>query len=71
MKVPPLTRGCASQSRDFMTKEGAQALGEIAAAAWRKVGRECPFEVTLTNPGNRTRDLYAPRFPTMVNGVPT
>lgn len=71
MKVPPLTRGTATQRRDWMTKEGAHALGEMTAAAWRKLGHEVPFVVENVTAGQHNREIYAPRFPTMINGVPT
>lgn len=69
MHVPPFKRGAASMTRDYLTQEGAKALGEMTAAAWRKCGHEVTYEIVVVSTRHNSI-IYAPRFPTLIGGLP-
>lgn len=73
MKHPPF---CSGEGRwrkeDFLTHEGATKLGEMARAKWAALGYDVPYVVMCMNPdSDHTRRFYGPRFPTLLNGMPT
>lgn len=71
MKVPPFAHGEGRWRReDFLSREGATKLGEIARAAWAKCDKDVPFIVVEIGRNHKGAEWFAPRFPTLLNGVP-
>lgn len=68
---PPFCPGPAS-GREWSTKEGARALGNIIQAAWKSCGHDVPVEIVCTardKDGNHV--FWAVAMPTLINGLPT
>lgn len=70
-KHPPFPTAGATHHRDWLSHPGATALGEIARAAWAKAGHDVPFVVEQVTTNRSGQPMFAPRFPTLVNGMPT
>ena len=70
-KHPPM-RGCDGlwRKEDFLSREGAAKLGEIARKAWAAQGYDVPFVVVPVTSPNHGEPMFAPRFPTLLNGMP-
>lgn len=70
-KHPPMARGEGRWRReDFLTQAGAVKLGEIARAAWAAQGKDVPYTVVQVTTVTHGDPMFAPRFPTLVNGMP-
>ena len=67
---PPFATSGATHHRDWMTRDGATALGEIARAAWAREGIDVPFIVVQIGNNSKGHETFAPRFPTLLNGMP-
>ena len=71
MTHPPFAHGEGRWRReDFLSREGAAKLGEIARAAWARQGVDVPFVVEAVTAPAHGNPMFAPRFPTLVNGMP-
>jgi hypothetical protein len=71
MKHPPFATSGATNHRDWLSHAGATALGEIARAAWARENIDVPFVVEQVTTNRSGTPMFAPRFPTLVNGMPT
>jgi len=70
-RVPPFCSGEGRWRReDFLSREGATKLGEIARAAWAKCDKDVPFIIVKLGTNSKGHETFAPRFPTLFNGLP-
>lgn len=70
MKHPPFATSGATHHRDWLSHAGAMALGEIARAAWARESIDVLFVVEQVTTNRSGTPMFAPRFPTLVNGMP-
>jgi hypothetical protein len=70
MRHPPFFSGTGdAPARDYLTKDGAQALAAKIRAAWAQVGYFVDPVVVEVAPGRDRRALFGVRMPELVNGL--